>query len=385
MNEGGILDNILKSRWTEVVDVFRVELSNINAGEGGTNDIDVKKIHLEDGTIVPRMSPQSIMRMIRDYWEDVLELPVDISRKKQRQDELEGDLEKYIDVDLFGVMLPVSGGVDNYKTGLKKLFNADEKRLKEISSAPGAITRPGPIRSIGARGIFEYPGDYDFMTSVISTTGKESGGSMVTKEIYTNTFLLPFWIDVPRLGKWEFNGFSVEIDDNKKKKRLAYFFDALFHLGKTGNYRSPLIPKMLVVGTYLKPNVGIYDEIMRAFQVSVKDIRLVPYQDPHTGETRYRTISTGKVEFDIDLEILAEGIKFWASDIESITIGIWESYFVKSADEYTNELQAILNSKDEKTVKSKTDIAGRVVFKPISSIKEEIDKYLQQQNRVNGR
>ena len=374
----GILENVLKSRWTEVVDIFRVEISNINAGEGGTNDIDVKKIHLEDGTIVPRMSPQSIMRMIRDYWEEELGLPVDISKKKQTQEELEGYLKKYIDVDLFGVMLPVSGSsnerVKNYKEKLKKLFdNASDERLKEIKEAPGAITRPGPIRSIGARGIFEYPGDYDFMTSVISTTGKESGGSMVTKEIYTNTFILPFWVDVPRLGKWDFNGFSVEVDDKKKKERLAYFFDALFHLGKTGNYRSPLLPKMLVIGTYSKPNVGIYDDIMRALQVTVKDIRLVPYKDPHTGETRYRTISTGKVEFDIDLNILAEGINFWASEVETITIGIWESYFAKSANEYTNELKNLLED----------SIKDKVVFKPLSQIKKEIDDYLNS-NKLKG-
>ncbi len=366
--EKTILDTILQNRWAEIVDIFRVEISNINAGEGGTNDVDVKKIHLEDGTIVPRMSPQSIMRMIRDYWEDLLELPVDISKRRQTQDELEGDLKKYIDVDLFGVMLPVSGNdkIKNYKGKLKKLFNTTEEELKKIKNAPGSITRPGPIRSIGARGIFEYPGDYDFMTSVISTTGKESGGSMISKEIYTNTFILPFWIDVPRLGKWVFNGFSVEIDDNKKKERLAYFFDALFHLGKTGNYRSPLIPKMLVIGTYSKPNVGIYDEIMRALQVSVKDIRLVTYQDPHTGETRYRTISTGKVEFDIDLEILAEGIKFWASEIESITIGIWESYFVKSLKDYN--IAELLPQ----------DLKNKVTFKNITDIKEEIDGYLKQ-------
>jgi len=371
-----ILGKILKSRWTELVDVFRVEISNINAGEGGTNDIDVKKIHLEDGTIVPRMSPQSIMRMVRDYWEEELGLLVDISKKKQTQEELEGDLKKYIDVDLFGVMLPVSGSdnerVKNYKEKLKVLFdNVNDQELNSIKAAPGSITRPGPIRSIGARGIFEYPGDYDFMTSVISTTGKESGGSMVTKEIYTNTFILPFWIDIPRIGKWDFNGFSVEVDDNKKKERLAYFFDALFHLGKTGNYRSPLLPKMLVIGTYSKPNVGIYDDIMRALQVTVKDIRLVPYKDPHTGETRYRTISTGKVEFDIDLEILAEGINFWASDVESITIGIWESYFAKSAEDYTKELKGLLED----------SIKDRVVFKPLSQIKKEIDDYLKQINQ----
>ncbi|MDK2954422.1 MAG: CRISPR-associated protein Cst2 [Kosmotoga sp.] len=378
MSGGDILDGILQSRWAEIVDIFRVEISNINAGEGGTNDIDVKKIHLEDGTIVPRISPQSIMRMIRDYWEEVLGLPVDISKKKQTQEELEGDLKKYIDVDLFGVMLPISGSdngrIKNYREKLKALFdNVNDQKLNKIKVAPGSITRPGPIRSIGARGIFEYPGDYDFMTSVISTTGKESGGSMITKEIYTNTFILPFWIDVPRIGRWEFNGFSVEIKDSEKKKRLAYFFDALFHLGRTGNYRSPLVPKMLVIGTYSKPNVGIYDEIMRALQVSVKDIRLIPYQDPHTGETRYRTISTGKVELDIDLDILSEGIKFWASDIERITIGIWESYFAKSAEEYTNALRESIPR----------ELETKIVFQNISSIKQEMDEYLKQ-NQTNG-
>lgn len=321
--------------------------------------------------------------MIRDYWEEDLGLPVDISKRKQTQEELEGDLKKYIDVDLFGVMLPSSDD-KKYKANLKRIFNAPDDRLEKVAN-PGAITRPGPIRSIGARGIFEYPGDYDFMTSVISTTGKRSGGSMVTKEIYTNTFILPFWIDVPRLGRWEFNGFSVEIDDNKKKERLAYFFDALFHLGKTGNYRSPLLPKMLVIGTYSKPNVGLYDDIMRALQVTVKDIRLVPYKDPHTGEIRYRTISTGKVEFDIDLGILAEAINFWASDIESITIGIWESYFAKSAKEYTKELTGHNGDSTESGQGLlEDDIKDRVVFTPLSQIKREIENYLKQITKTRG-
>lgn len=240
MNNKKLIDRILeKVRWIEVVDVFRVESANINAGEGGPAEIDIKTVHLEDGTVVPRISPQAIFRMIRDYWIEIGE-KVDVAREEPGKTAPlpECDPVKYIDDDLFGYLMARG---EKSKEESKK----GSKKSKGISES-----RPGPIRSIGAIGLFEYPDDTDFLTSIFSPTGAEEGGSMVTKRIYTNTFILPIWCDVKRIGneaipqkdksiKFEpLEGISPE----ERKRRLSKFFESLFYLGKSmpGASKMPL-------------------------------------------------------------------------------------------------------------------------------------------------
>jgi len=361
MNNKKLIDKILnEARWLEVIDVFRVESANINAGEGGPAEIDIKTVHLEDGTVVPRISPQAIFRMIRDYWIEIGE-KVDVAREEPGKPAPlpECDPVKYIDDDLFGYLMARAGKSDgNAKKGSKKSKGVSE-------------SRPGPIRSIGAIGLFEYPDDTDFLTSIISTTGAEEGGSMVTKRIYTNTFILPIWCDVKRIGceaipqkdksiKYEpLNGVCADT----RKERLIKFFESLFYLGKSmpGASKMPLSPKLIMIGLYAKPNFTLYDALENDFSVRIKEVKLQKEQT-RTGEQKIVSIASGKVIFSIEPEAFVEKCNLYKKDIIEIKIGILEAFFAKKVNEIEKEIKEKLPN----------DLKEKIKVMPLANLKEEL-------------
>jgi len=360
MNNKKLIDKILEeARWLEVIDVFRVESANINAGEGGPTEIDIKIVHLEDGTVVPRISPQAIFRMIRDYWIEIGE-KVDVAREEPGKSASlpECNPGKYIDDDLFGYLMARAGKSEGAGKGRKK--------SKGISES-----RPGPIRSIGAIGLFEYPDDTDFLTSIFSTTGAEEGGSMVTKRIYTNTFILPIWCDVRRIGceaipqkdksiRFEpLEGVSPE----ERKRRLSKFFESLFYLGKSmpGASKMPLSPKLIMIGLYAKPNITLYDALGNDLSVRIKEVKLQK-ECTRTGEEKIVSIASGKVIFSIEPEAFVEKCELYKEDIIEIKIGILESFFDKKA----NEIEEEINGKLSNGVKGKIKVISLI------SLKEEL-------------
>ncbi len=370
MSEKKLIDKILDdARWVEVIDIFRVESANINAGEGGPAEIDVKTVHLEDGTVVPRISPQAIFRMIRDYWIEEGE-KVDVAREEPGKPAPlpECNPVKYIDDDLFGYLMARAGSSDETSEG--------SKRAKKPK---GPESRPGPIRSIGAIGLFEYPDDTDFLTSIVSTTEAEAGGSMVTKRIYTNTFILPIWCDVRRIGQEaipqkdktiEFkpltNADGDKITSEERKRRLMRFFESLFYLGKLmpGASKMPLSPKILVVGLFKKPNITLYDALENDLNVRIKEVRLQKEQT-RTGEERIVSIASGKVVFSLEPNAFIEKCNLYKDDIIEIKIGILESFFNKSASEIEEEITAKLDNSLKSKIKfiKLEDLKKELVFK----------------------
>jgi len=345
MNNKKLINRILEeARWLEVIDVFRVESANINAGEGGPAEIDIKIVHLEDGTVVPRISPQAIFRMIRDYWIEIGE-KVDVARVEPGKPAPLPvcDPVKYIDDDLFGF----------------------------LKTEPPPQSRPGPIRSIGAIGLFEYPDDTDFLTSIFSTTGAEEGGSMVTKRIYTNTFILPIWCDVRRIGceaipqedksiRFEpLEGVSLE----ERKRRLSKFFESLFYLGKSmpGASKMPLLPKLIMIGLYAKPNITLYDALENDLSVRIKEVKLQK-ELTRTGEEKVVSIASGKVIFSIEPEAFVEKCELYKEDIIEIKIGILESFFDKKANEIEEEINGKLSD----------ELKGKIKVTSLISLKEEL-------------
>ncbi|MGB9667503.1 MAG: type I-B CRISPR-associated protein Cas7/Cst2/DevR [Thermosulfidibacteraceae bacterium] len=366
-NNKKLIDRMLEeARWVEVIDIFRVESANINAGEGGPAEIDVKTVHLEDGTVVPRISPQAIFRMIRDYWIEIGE-KVDVARKEPGKTIPlpECDPVKYIDDDLFGYLM--ARRTDETEEG-----NGEKSRKsKGISES-----RPGPIRSIGAIGLFEYPDDTDFLTSIISTTGAEEGGSMVTKRIYTNTFILPIWCDVKRIGceaipqkdksiKFEpLNGITPE----ERRRRILKFFESLFYLGKSmpGASKMPLSPKLIMVGLFNKPNITLYDALENDLSVRIKEVRLQKEQT-RPGEEKIVSIASGKVIFSIEPEAFLEKCNLYEEDIIEIKIGILEAFFDKKAEEIEQTIEKKIEEKKiKKTIKDKVKIVS------LESLKSEL-------------
>lgn len=367
MSEKKLIDRMLEdSRWVEVVDIFRVESANINAGEGGPAEIDIKTVHLEDGTVVPRISPQAIFRMIRNYWIEIGE-NVDIARIEPGKSAPlpECDPEKYIDDDLFGYLMARAGAEEEESKESKKTTRAKSPK-KGISES-----RPGPIRSIGAIGLFEYPDDVDFLTSIISTTEAEVGGSMVTKRIYTNTFILPIWCDIKRIGqeavpnkdkKMEFKPF---VNEAERKRRLIKFLESLFYLGKMmqGSYKMPLSPKIMVIGLFEKPNITLYDAVVNDLNVRIKEVKLQKEQT-RTGEERIVSITSGKVLFSFDVNAFVEKVELYRDDIVEIKIGILESFF----DKKTVDLEKEIIDKVSQDLKTKISVVT------LESLKEELLK-----------
>jgi len=361
MNNKKLIDKILdKARWVEVIDVFRVESANINAGEGGPAEIDIKTVHLEDGTVVPRISPQAIFRMIRDYWIEIGE-KVDVAREEPGKPAPlpECDPVKYIDDDLFGyLMARTEKGEGEDKKGSKKSKGVSE-------------SRPGPIRSIGAIGLFEYPDDTDFLTSIFSTTGAEEGGSMVTKRIYTNTFILPIWCDIKRIGceaipqkdkSIEFKPLEG-VSPEERKRRLLKFFESLFYLGKSmpGASKMPLSPKLIMIGLFNKPNITLYDTLENDLTVRIKEVKLQKEQT-RTGGEKIVSIASGKVIFSIEPEAFIEKCSLYKEDIIEIKIGILEAFFEKKAKEIEEEIKEKLPN----------DLKEKIKVMPLVNLKEEL-------------
>ncbi|OQX52910.1 MAG: type I-B CRISPR-associated protein Cas7/Cst2/DevR [Candidatus Cloacimonas sp. 4484_209] len=349
--EIAMIKEILKARWVEVVDIFRVESANINAGEGGPAEIDVKTIHLEDGTVVPRISSQAIFRMIRDYWIDKGE-KVDIAREEPGKPAPlpKCDPKEFIDDDLFGYLMARRG-------------EASERGISEA--------RPGPIRSTGAMGLFEYPDDTDFTTSIISPTEK-AGGAMVTRRLYTNTFILPIWCDVKRVGKevvpqkdksLRFENF---ISDNQRERRMRLFFESLFYLGKfaPGAYKPPLPPKLMMIGIFSKPNIMLYDALQNDLTIRLKEVRLQKEIDERKNEERIVSIASGKIAFSIEPNSLIERMKFYKNDIIKIRIGIFESLFEKDASKLQEEMRDKLDD----------NLRGKITVSDLATFKDDILK-----------
>lgn len=361
-----MIKKILKNRWTEVIDVFRVESANINAGEGGPAEIDVKTIHLEDGTVVPRISPQAIFRMVRDYWIERGE-KVDIARERPGKP---APLPKcnpsiYIDDDLFGYLMAKKGATEGEE---------GEKTKRRGKKSTGGISesRPGPIRSIGAVGLFEYPDDTDFLTSIISPTETEAGGAMVTRRIYTNTFILPIWCDARRIGKElepqpdKSLGEKVIIgDENERERRLRLFFDALFHLGRIepGSSKPPLSPALLMVSIFNKPNICLYDALQNDLAVRIKEVKL-QREKTRTGEEKIVSVASGKLLFSIEPNALTEKCNLYADDIVEIHLGILESFFDKGAEGIEKDIRDGLDNK----------IKEKLRVKPLKILKDKLLK-----------
>jgi len=366
-----MIKTILNNRWVEIINVFRVEAANINAGEGGPAEIDVKTIHLEDGTVVPRISPQAIFRMVRDYWID-RGMKVDIAREEAGKPAPLPicDPKEYIDDDLFGYLMARAGASESTDTDTETK-TGKKKRPVGISEA-----RPGPIRSIGAVGLFEYPDDTDFLTSIVSTTGAEAGGSMVTRRIYTNTFVLPIWCDISRIGKerepQKDKTLKVKdlVDEPVREERLKAFFEALFYLGKAtpGSSKPPLSPKLVMVGVFSKPNISLYDALQNDLVVRIKEVKL-QREKTRTGEEKIVSVVSGKVVFSLEANAFIEKCKFYADDIVEIHIGIMESFFDQSAEKIQNGLRTSIDGD-----KGESDLAKKIFVETLVELKEALLK-----------
>jgi len=168
-----------------VVWLSETDLTNLNAGEGESNYIDVKK-YKKSGIEYPYVSGQAMRFYLREAIRRNLSeneymcVPDD-------KGETCGDISKCINCDLFGFMTTIKG--------------------------KGAITRVSPVKVSPAIGLFSFDenSNVDFLTRRHRVTeGTKMEGDIVNVEMGTNIYKDGISIDLLRVGAEE------KIDEEKR-------------------------------------------------------------------------------------------------------------------------------------------------------------------------
>lgn len=173
----------------EIVWLSETDLTNLNAGEGGSNYIDVKK-YKKNGIEYPYVSGQAM----RYYLKEAIRRNLGTNEHMCIPDdkgETCGEIEKCILCDLFGYMIP-------------------EKKK-------GANVRVSPVKVSPAVGLlpFDENAVVDFLVRKKHKQKEEkAGGDIVNVEIGTNLYKCGIAIDMVKVGCEE------EIDEKNRDIRM---------------------------------------------------------------------------------------------------------------------------------------------------------------------
>lgn len=167
-----------KLKGINVVWLSETDLTNLNAGEGESNYIDVKK-YKKNGIEYPYVSGQAMRFYLREAIrrnlsnDEYMCIPDD-------KGETCGDISRCINCDLFGFMTTIKG--------------------------KGAITRVSPVKVSPAIGLFSFDenSNVDFLTRRHRVTeGTKMEGDIVNVEMGTNIYKDGISIDLLRVGAEE--------------------------------------------------------------------------------------------------------------------------------------------------------------------------------------
>lgn len=198
-----------KLKGINIVWLSETDLTNLNAGEGESNYIDVKK-YKKNGIEYPYVSGQAMRFYLREAIrrnlnnEDYMCIPDD-------KGETCGDISKCINCDLFGFMTTIKG--------------------------KGAITRVSPVKVSPAIGLFSFDenSNVDFLTRRHRVTeGTKMEGDIVNVEMGTNIYKDGISIDLLRVGAEEeineedrTSKIDPKIEDKEKIFRVKKVIEAI--------------------------------------------------------------------------------------------------------------------------------------------------------------
>ncbi len=220
-----------------VVWLSKTDLTNLNAGEGESNYIDVKK-YKKDGIEYPYVSGQAM----RFYLKEAMRRSLDEKEYMCIPDdkgETCGEIKKCIMCDLFGFMTTIKG--------------------------KGAVTRVSPVKVSPAIGLlpFDDNANVDFLTRKhrVSEGGKMDG-DIVNVEIGTNIYKSGISIDMRRIGgeekvNEEKRTISIEssLEDIEKNNRVKKTLDAIRYLAdysKQARLLTDFSPDMIAISVQKK-------------------------------------------------------------------------------------------------------------------------------------
>lgn len=205
--------NLNNLKGVNAVWISETDLTNLNAGEGESNYIDVKK-YKRRSTEFPYVSGQAMRYYLKEAIRRELEgdeymcVPDD-------EGETCGEIEKCILCDLFGFMTT---------------------RPKEDGRKGGAITRVSPVKVAPAIGLlpFDENSNIDFLTRKHWMEKEEElEGDIVNVEIGENVYKSGISVDLMRVGAKEKIEeereikFENEVGEEEKEKRVKKILNAI--------------------------------------------------------------------------------------------------------------------------------------------------------------
>jgi len=199
----------------------KTDLTNLNAGEGEANLVDIKK-YKKMGKEFPYVSGQAMRYYIKEAIRRGLEENEFMCIPDERgEPTCKGNIEKCISCDLFGFMATIKKGtkIPGYPEG----------------HPGGAHTRVSPVKVAPAMGLlpFDENSVIDFLTRrKPQEVAEERKGDIVNVEIGTNIYKCGLAIDVTRVGKIEdWTGETLEfkeiIGKKERIKRIKKVLEAI--------------------------------------------------------------------------------------------------------------------------------------------------------------
>jgi len=180
----------------ELVWLSQTDLTNLNAGEGGTNLVDVKK-YSKNGIEYPYVSGQAMRFYLREAVRRSLSDGQFMCTPNDKGENC-GEHEKCLNCDLFGYMLPKKG--------------------------EGAGVRVSPVKVSTAMGQFPLDANstVDFLTrKKRKEAGEKASGDIVNVELGVNLYKCGVSIDIERIGVVE------ELDEETKVLDYKPFIDEM--------------------------------------------------------------------------------------------------------------------------------------------------------------
>jgi CRISPR-associated protein Cst2 len=222
-----------------IVWLSETDLTNLNAGEGESNYIDIKK-YRRGGVEYPYVSGQAMRFYLREAIRRTLSDGEYMCVPDDRGETC-GEIDRCLNCDLFGFM----------------------KTIKD----KGAITRVSPVKVSPAQGLlpFDDNANVDFLTRRHRRTeAGEIEGDIVNVEIGTNIYKAGVAIDVVRVGAEE------RIDENERTVRVEPVVDE--------DARKSRVKKMIEAIRFISD----YSKQARLLTDFTPDVIAVSFQDRYS-------------------------------------------------------------------------------------------------------
>lgn len=310
----------------EIVWLSQTDLTNLNAGEGEANFIDVKK-YKKNGVEYPYVSGQAM----RHYFKEAIRRNLDGEYMCVPNDKGEtcGNIKDCVGCDLFGFMTTIKKGtiIPGYPEG----------------HPGGAMTRVSPVKVSPAMGLlsFEENAVVDFLTRRHRMEKGEMKGDIVNVEIGVNLYKCGIAIDVTRVGGEE------KIDEKTRSVKMEYYVDK--------DTRKKRISKVIEVLRYLSD----YSKQARLLTDFTPDIILIAFQDVYSHRLQKAfTLEDGRLDLERLEAIISDVKEYSPKIIAGILPGVIEnenevkakleelSVEVKSANEAIKEALDYLDKQE---------------------------------------